>query len=52
MKTPFMKTWLAAALCVLALGSKAALAEADSFGVGSGRNGPLVVAGPGTIINS
>ncbi|HZH14193.1 MAG TPA: Ig-like domain-containing protein [Archangium sp.] len=47
-----MKTWLAAALCVLALGSKAALAEADSFGVGSGRNGPLVVAGPGTVINS
>jgi uncharacterized protein (TIGR03382 family) len=47
-----MKTWLTAALCVLALGSSAALAEADSFGVGSGRNGPLVVAGPGTIINS
>lgn len=52
MKTPFMKTWFAAALCVLALGSSAALAEVDTFGVGSGRNGPLVVAGPSTVINS
>ncbi|WPB76210.1 Ig-like domain-containing protein [Archangium violaceum] len=47
-----MKTWFAAALCALALGSSAALAEADTFGVGSGRNGPLVVAGSGTVINS
>ncbi|HYO51972.1 adventurous gliding motility protein AgmC [Archangium sp.] len=47
-----MKKWLAAALCVLALGSRAALAEPDSFGLGTGRNGPLVVTGSGTVINS
>ncbi len=52
MKTPFMKTWLAAALCVLALGSSAALAEADSFGVGSGRNLALAVPAADTVINS
>ncbi|WNG51543.1 hypothetical protein F0U60_50985 [Archangium minus] len=52
MKTPFMKKWLAAALCVLTLGAGTALAEPDSFGLGSGRNGPLTVAGSGTIINS
>ncbi|OJT25217.1 hypothetical protein BO221_12745 [Archangium sp. Cb G35] len=47
-----MKTWLAAALCALALGSSAALADVDTFGVGSGRNGPFVVAGLNTVINS
>lgn len=52
MKTPFLKQWLAAALCVLALGSRTALAESDSFGLGSGRDGPLTVAGSGTLINS
>jgi len=52
MKIPFSKQWLAAALCVLALGTTAARAEHDTFGVGTGRNGPLVVAGSGAIINS
>ncbi|QRO00180.1 hypothetical protein JRI60_14730 [Archangium violaceum] len=53
MKTPFMKKWLAAALCVLALGSMTARAEHDTFGVGTGRNGPLALSGSGTtIINS
>ena len=52
MKTPFLKTWLAAALCALALGSSAALAEPDSFGLGSGRNLALAVAGANTVINS
>ncbi|AKI99902.1 internalin, putative [Archangium gephyra] len=44
-----MKTWLAAAVCVLALGSSAALAEADTFGVGSGRNLGLSVDAASTI---
>lgn len=52
MKTPFMKKWLAAALCVVALGSGTALAEPDSFGVGSGRNGAFTAATSGAIINS
>ncbi|WP_239014673.1 adventurous gliding motility protein AgmC [Archangium violaceum] len=47
-----MKKWLAAALCVVALGTGTALAEPDSFGVGTGRDGPLTVAGSGTIINT
>ncbi|MFY0563462.1 adventurous gliding motility protein AgmC [Archangium lansingense] len=47
-----MKTWFAATLCALALGSSAALAEADTFGLGDGHNGPLTVAGPNTVINS
>ncbi|WP_304466074.1 Ig-like domain-containing protein [Vitiosangium sp. GDMCC 1.1324] len=47
-----MRKWLSAALCVLALGATAALAEPDSFGVGDGHNGPLTVAGSGTVINS
>ncbi|HEX5750797.1 MAG TPA: Ig-like domain-containing protein [Archangium sp.] len=47
-----MKTWLAAAVCVLALGSSAALAEADTVGVGTGRNLALSVDAPNTVINS
>ncbi|WP_375770241.1 Ig-like domain-containing protein [Archangium gephyra] len=47
-----MKTWLTAALCVLTLGSTAALAEVDSFGVGSGRNLALAVSAADTVINS
>jgi hypothetical protein len=47
-----MRKWLAAALCVLALGSRAAWAEPDSFGLGSGRDGPLSVTALGTVINS
>ncbi|ATB30661.1 adventurous gliding motility protein AgmC [Melittangium boletus] len=43
MKNGLFKKWLAAALCVLALGSTAALAEPDSFGLGDGHNGALTV---------
>ncbi|WNG33155.1 adhesin [Archangium violaceum] len=52
MKNGLFKKWLAAALCVLALGSTAALAEPDSFGLGTGRNGALSVTTAGTVINS
>ncbi|HYO67608.1 MAG TPA: Ig-like domain-containing protein, partial [Archangium sp.] len=54
MKNGLFKKWLTAALCVLALGSTAALAEPDSFGLGTGRNGSLTlsVAGSTTTINS
>jgi len=52
MKNGLFKKWLAAALCVLALGSTAALAEPDSFGLGSGRNGALTVTTAGTVVNS
>ncbi|MFL5351103.1 adventurous gliding motility protein AgmC [Archangium sp.] len=52
MKNGLFKKWLAAALCVLALGSTAALAEPDSFGLGTGRNGALTVTTAGNIINS
>ena len=52
MRNPFMKKWLAAALCVLALGSTAALAEPDSFGLGTGRNGVLSVTVSSPPINS
>nr|AYM52409.1 hemagglutinin [Cystobacter sp.] len=53
MKNGLFKKWLAAALCVLALGSTAALAEPDSFGLGTGRDGSLIISAPGTnIINS
>jgi uncharacterized protein (TIGR03382 family) len=53
MRNPFMKKWLAATLCTLALGSTAALAEPDSFGLGTGRNGDLTLTTTGTnIINS
>ncbi len=52
MKTSFSKQWLAAALCVLALGTTAARAEHDTFGVGTGRNGALVVSGSGTPVNT
>ncbi len=56
MRNPFNKKWLAATLCTLALGSTAALAEPDSFGLGTGRNGALSVTTTpppgGNIINS
>jgi len=52
MKTPFRQQWLPAALCVLVLGTTAARAEHDTFGVGTGRNGALVVAGTGAPVNS
>ncbi|MFY0526237.1 adventurous gliding motility protein AgmC [Archangium gephyra] len=53
MKNGLFKKWLAAALCVLALGSTAALAEPDSFGLGTGRNGSLTVpAATSSTINS
>ena len=47
-----MKKWLTAALCTLALGSTAAWAEPDSFGLGTGRNGPLTVSLSNVVINS
>ncbi|QRN96324.1 adhesin [Archangium violaceum] len=48
MSNPFMKTWLAAALCVLALGSTAALAEPDTFGLGTGNDKvhTVTISGP------
>jgi uncharacterized protein (TIGR03382 family) len=52
MSNPFLKKWLAAMLCMLALGSTVARAEPDSFGLGSGRNGALSVTTAGNIINS
>ncbi|HZI06455.1 MAG TPA: hypothetical protein VEZ71_20655, partial [Archangium sp.] len=52
MKNGLFKKWLAAALCVLALGSTAALAEPDSFGLGTGRNGAQTFSTAGNIINS
>ncbi|WP_434386353.1 adventurous gliding motility protein AgmC [Melittangium boletus] len=51
MKIGLLKKWLAAALCVL-LGSTAALAEPDSFGLGSGRDLALSVTASGTVVNS
>ncbi|WP_257457482.1 adventurous gliding motility protein AgmC [Archangium lipolyticum] len=44
-----MKNWLAAVLCVLALGSTAALAEPDSFGLGTGRDGAHTVTANGPV---
>ncbi|HYO55704.1 adventurous gliding motility protein AgmC [Archangium sp.] len=52
MKNQLFKKWLGAALCVVALGSTAALAEPDSFGLGTGRNNTLTVTTAGTVINS
>jgi hypothetical protein len=53
MKNGLFKKWLSAALGVLALGSTAALAEPDTFGLGTGRNGSLTVSTAGTnYINS
>ncbi len=50
MSNPFMKKWLSGALCALALGSTAALAEPDSFGLGDGHSGALSVTTAGSII--
>jgi hypothetical protein len=47
-----MKQWLPAAVCALGLGSTAAMAAADTFGVGNGQDGPLTVAAFGSVINS
>ncbi|WP_375770300.1 Ig-like domain-containing protein [Archangium gephyra] len=52
MKNQLFKKWLAAALCVLTFGSTAALAEPDSFYLGTGRNGSRTVSTPGIVINS
>ena len=52
MKNGLFKKWLSAALCVLALGSTAALAEPDTFGLGTGRNGSRTVSTPGEYVNS
>ncbi len=53
MKNRLFKKWLEAVLCVLALGSTAALAEPDTFGLGTGRDGTLTVSTAGTnYINS
>ncbi|MCY1073847.1 adventurous gliding motility protein AgmC [Archangium lansingense] len=48
MKNGLFKKLLSAALCTLALGSTAALAEPDTFGLGTGRNGTLTVSTAGT----
>ncbi|WP_075207502.1 adventurous gliding motility protein AgmC, partial [Archangium violaceum] len=53
MKNGLFKKWLTAVLCTLALGSTAALAEPDTFGLGTGRNGELTVSTAGTnYVNS
>jgi large repetitive protein len=52
MSNPFMKKWLSGALCALALGSTAALAEPDSFGLGDGHNGARTVTTANTTLNS
>ncbi|MFE8605091.1 adventurous gliding motility protein AgmC [Archangium violaceum] len=52
MKNGLFKKWLTAALCVLTLGSTAALAEPDSFGLGTRRNGSPTISTAGNIINS
>ncbi|AKI99982.1 Ig-like protein group 3 [Archangium gephyra] len=52
MKNGLFKKWLTAALCVLALGSTAALAEPDSFGLGTGRNGSPTISTAGNTLNS
>ena len=55
MTNRLFKNWLTAALCVLALGSTVAMAEPDSFGLGTGRNGALSIVAPTTgaaVVNS
>ncbi|HEX5749041.1 MAG TPA: Ig-like domain-containing protein [Archangium sp.] len=52
MKNGLFKKWLTAALCVLALGSTAALAEPDTFYLGTGRTGTFTVVGSNNVINS
>ncbi|OJT25163.1 hypothetical protein BO221_12375 [Archangium sp. Cb G35] len=53
MKNGLFKKWLSAALCTLALGSTAALAEPDTFGLGTGRNDDRTVSTAGTnYVNS
>ena len=52
MTNTLFKTWLSAVLCLVAIGSTAALAEADSFYLGNGHNGALAVTTSGTIINN
>jgi uncharacterized protein (TIGR03382 family) len=47
-----MKKWLMVALCMLALVPTTALAGPDSFGLGTGRNGPLTVTSSNLVINS
>ncbi len=52
MSNAFTTKWLATALGVLALGGLEARAEPDTFGVGSGRSGPLAVTTANTVINT
>lgn len=52
MKNELFKKWLTAALCVLALGSTAALAEPDTFGLGTGRDGSPTFSSGDNVINS
>ncbi|WNG16627.1 adventurous gliding motility protein AgmC [Cystobacter fuscus] len=49
MNTPIIKKWLAAVLCLLALGSTATLAAPDTFYLGDGHNGPLTVSSSTTV---
>ncbi|MBM7113239.1 adventurous gliding motility protein AgmC [Archangium primigenium] len=52
MSNAFTTKWLATALGVMALGGLEARAEPDTFGVGSGRSGPLAVTTANTVINA
>jgi MYXO-CTERM domain-containing protein len=51
MRTALRKNWLGAVLCAVTLCATAALAERDTFGVGTGRDGALTVTTAGTVIN-
>ena len=51
MKNGLFKKWLAAVACLLALGATTALAEPDSFGLGTGRDGALAAPAGSTTIN-
>ena len=51
MRTALRKNWLGAVLCAVTLCATAALAERDTFGIGTGRDGALTVTAAGTVVN-
>ncbi|AGC44015.1 OmpA family protein [Myxococcus stipitatus DSM 14675] len=52
MSNRLFKKWLSVAVCAQALGSTAALAEPDTFGLGTGRDGSPEISTADNIINS